>query len=52
MKNNRKVFRYRFANKVCKLESQAMSSELKLLDKVQKQEGSENSPTNQCDIEV
>ena len=29
-----------------------MSSELKLLEKVQKQEGSENSPTNQRDLEV
>ena len=40
--------KFRFVNKVCKLESQALlSSELKLLEKVQKQEGLENSPMNQ-----
>ena len=36
--NDRKVFSYmkiRFVNKVCKRESQAMYSELKLLEKVQ-----------------
>ena len=31
--NNRKVFGFRFVNKVCKLESQAMSSEFELLEK-------------------
>ena len=44
------IRKFRFVNKVCKLENQAMSPELKLLEKVQKQEGSETM--NQRDLEV
>ena len=55
-RNDRKVFSYmkfRFVSKVCKLESQAMSSEWKLLEKIQnKKAHSVNSPMNQRDLEV
>ena len=39
--------KFRFVNKDCKLESQALSFELKKLEKVQRQKDSDKSPTNQ-----